>query len=590
MYSYKYHKHNTTAHTYRKSSYTHAACSLPSLSAAANASGGTSPYTYLWNPTGQTTASATGLSVGTYTISVTDKNHCTVSAAVTITQPTPLIANITATTNASCYGQNSGSATVSVSGGIVPYSYSWAPSGGSNATGTSLSAGTYTVTVKDAYGCTETLKTTITQPNAISINITGQPIRCLGKSSSFTANVTGGTSPYQYNWNGVGLIGSTTSATVTILPPGNQTYTVTVTDAHGCTQNGYLTFTFPPPLAVTASSSIVACSGRSATLCATATGGTGGDTYFWAPVNLTSPCVTIPVSLSTVYTITVRDNCGVFTSATTSIRVNPPPAVNFSSDAYQGCAPFCVQFRNLTASMGGREEYIWNFGNGDSVMEENPIYCYPKSGIYNVTLTVISDSGCSSTLTKDNMVTVYNKPLAAFTYSPQQVSILSPTVQFTDESSDKTGIIYRLWNFGDDEGKDSSMSTQLSPSHTYHDTGYYCTSLVIMDPHGCTDTATNCLVIEPLYSLYIPSAFTPNGDGLNDVFKPVGEYLSNFSMYIFDRWGMEIFHSDNINNGWNGAINGIGSICQEDTYIYKITVTDAEGNLHSYVGNVTLLK
>ena len=568
--------------------FTHASCGLANGTATANAAGGTTPYTYLWNPGGQTNMTATNLLAGSYTVTVTDKDHCTASASVTVTQPSAVLATITATTNINCYGFNDGSATVSASGGTGPYGYTWTPAGGNAATAPNLSAGTYVVTVKDANGCTVTATATLTQPNALNVTVSGPQIRCLGNTGTFTANVTGGTGPFSYNWSGAGVIGSNTNATVSLRPPGNQTYTVQVTDAHGCTTNGYVSFSFPPPLAVTINTAPINCSGRSATLCALATGGTGGDTYLWEPVNLSSPCVTIPVSVNTIYTITVTDNCSVSATATTTIHVNPPPAVNFSSNTIQGCEPLCVQFRNLTASSGGKEEYIWAFGNGDTVLEENPIYCYTSNGLYSVTLTVISDSGCSSTLSKVGMINVYNRPVASFTYSPQVPTILDPTVQFTDKSNDLSGIIYRLWNFGDTG--DSSASNLQNPAHTYKDTGSYCASLIVMDPHGCTDTTTNCLVIEPQYNLYIPSAFTPNGDGIDDEFKPVGQYIKSFDMYIFDRWGLQLYHTTDINQGWNGSVHGSGSTAQEDTYIYKITVTDAQDNQHSYIGNVTLLK
>ena len=568
--------------------FTHASCGLANGTATANAAGGTTPYTYLWNPGGQTNMTATNLLAGSYTVTVTDKDHCTASASVTVTQPSAVLATITATTNINCYGFNDGSATVSASGGTGPYGYTWTPAGGNAATAPNLSAGTYVVTVKDANGCTVTATATLTQPNALNVTVSGPQIRCLGNTGTFTANVTGGTGPFSYNWSGAGVIGSNTNATVSLRPPGNQTYTVQVTDAHGCTTNGYVSFSFPPPLAVTINTAPINCSGRSATLCALATGGTGGDIYLWEPVNLSSPCVTIPVSVNTIYTITVTDNCSVSATATTTIHVNPPPAVNFSSNTIQGCEPLCVQFRNLTASSGGKEEYIWAFGNGDTVLEENPIYCYTSNGLYSVTLTVISDSGCSSTLSKVGMINVYNRPVASFTYSPQVPTILDPTVQFTDKSNDLSGIIYRLWNFGDTG--DSSASNLQNPAHTYKDTGSYCASLIVMDPHGCTDTTTNCLVIEPQYNLYIPSAFTPNGDGIDDEFKPVGQYIKSFDMYIFDRWGLQLYHTTDINQGWNGSVHGSGSTAQEDTYIYKITVTDAQDNQHSYIGNVTLLK
>jgi gliding motility-associated-like protein len=187
------------------------------------------------------------------------------------------------------------------------------------------------------------------------------------------------------------------------------------------------------------------------------------------------------------------------------------------------------------------------------------------------------------------MITVYTKPIANFIASPQPTDILSPAIQFTDKSIDASGIVYWGWNFGDNRG-DSSISALENPSHTYADTGTFCVKLGIINPHGCVDTAIDCIVIDPIFALYIPSAFSPNGNGLNDVFMAKGNDVKTFEMYIFDRWGAELFHSTSINDGWPGTVNGGSSICQEDTYIYLIKVTDHKNKLHSYTGRVTLIK
>ncbi len=165
------------------------------------------------------------------------------------------------------------------------------------------------------------------------------------------------------------------------------------------------------------------------------------------------------------------------------------------------------------------------------------------------------------------------------------MDIANPEVQFTDNSSGKYPIAEWYWQLGD-----GSTSSDKDPSHTYGDTGTYCATLVITDIHGCVDTATNCLVVSPLFTLYIPDAFSPNGDGVNDVFMPKGTYIKDFEMYIYDRWGMQLFHSDNIMNGWNGTVRGGNTICQEDTYVYQIFVTDTRDNKHAYNGSVTLIK
>ena len=299
-----------------------------------------------------------------------------------------------------------------------------------------------------------------------------------------------------------------------------------------------------------------------------------------------TPCITITPTVTTTYTFTVTDNCGAVATSTITVNINPYPNIQLSADIYNGCAPLCIQFRNGATVQGGTAQYVWTFGTGDTAQEANPIYCYKKNGTFDVTLTATSDSGCSATLKKSGAISVYSRPVAAFAYSPSTLSSINPLVQFTNQSTDINGIQAQWWNFGDG----SEISTEMSPSHTYQDTGSYCPSLVVMNEHGCTDTTTNCLVINPAYTLYIPSAFSPNGDGVNDVFQPVGKYIKSFEMYIFDRWGMQLYHTTDITKGWKGTVGGGSNVQQEDTYIYKINVTDAMGVSHSYVGNVSIIK
>lgn len=568
--------------------FTHASCNLANGTATASVTGGTGPYVYSWNPSGETTATATGLKIGSYTVSVTDNNHCTTSATVTVTQPSLVTATIGSVINVSCNNGGNGSATVTASGGTTPYTYLWSPGGNTNANATGLFALSYTATVTDANGCTVTAGITLTEPPPLTMTITEPKLICKDSTGILVANPNGGSAPYTYHWS-TGY--TSTTNTVTITPKTTSNYSVLVTDGNGCTETGQITLQYGPSFSVDISGKKAVCIGDSAYVCATAVGGVGSDTYIWEPLGNTNSCVELSPPAAggaATYTLSVVDGCGLTVTVTTTITANPDPAVNMYADFYQGCSPFCVKFHNATTiTSGGIGQYIWNLGNGDTAHTASPEYCYTQAGTYDVTLTAISDSGCSAALKKVNMITVYTHPDAAFTYSPEPVNMLTPTVQFQDESRDNYGIAYRWWTFGD--GSDST-SNLPDPTHTYQDTGTYCANLIVMNNRGCTDTTTNCLIVEPAFSLYIPSAFTPNGDGLNDVFKPVGKYIRNFEMYIFDRWGMEIFHSTDINDGWNGTVHGGSEVSQEDIYVYKISVTDSRGEQHSYVGNVTLLK
>jgi hypothetical protein len=199
-------------------------------SGIATPSGGTSPYTYLWSPGGQTTSTATGLCAGTFQVTVTDANGCTANGVVTISNPTVLSATVTCT-NASCFGGNNGSAAATQTGGTPGYTYSWSPGGQTTANSTGLSAGTYTCTVTDANGCTATASCSVTQPGtAVSVTTASTGATCgTCPNGSTSATASGGVGPYTYSWSPGGCAASNCTG----LIPG--TYTVTVTDANGCT-------------------------------------------------------------------------------------------------------------------------------------------------------------------------------------------------------------------------------------------------------------------------------------------------------------------------------------------------------------------
>ena len=474
------------------------------------------------------------------------------------------------------------SAILTVSGGV---SYTWSTGATtSSITVTPVITTIYTVGVSNGT-CTKDTSIVVTVHPTPTVVVTGPGTLCSGGSGTLTATVSGGTAPYTYDWTP----GTGSTSSISVTPASTQTYTVDITDANGCSTSAEVSVTIGgSTLGVTIDGNTSLCAGSSTTICATATGGTGGNTYVWEPGGFNAACITVAPGTTTIYTVTVQDNCGTTVNANITVNVNPAPAISFSAALYQGCAPLCTQFYNTTTiSQGGMAQYEWSFGNGDTAQIKSPTYCYPGAGTYDVSLTVTSDSGCSSTLKKTSIITVYDHPVASFSYTPQGATILSPTVQFTNSSIDAYGIAGWVWTFGE---SGDSISTAENPAHTYADTGMYCAKLVVMDIHGCMDTAIHCLDIGPAFNLYIPSAFTPNGDGMNDVFLAKGDYVKSFEMEIYDRWGMQLFQSNDMAVGWNGTVHGGSTIAQQDTYVYKINVTDTHDNVYSYTGNVTLLK
>ena len=178
-------------------------------------------------------------------------------------------------------------------------------------------------------------------------------------------------------------------------------------------------------------------------------------------------------------------------------------------------------------------------------------------------------------------------PVANFDMTPHSGTILNPLINFTDQS---VGAAQWLWNFGDIMNSGSIIK---HPSYTYSDIGSYIVSLFVTNSEGCTDSVSHTIVIKSGFAIYIPDAFTPNGDKLNDFFAPAGSELDvpgNFEMSIIDRWGEEVYHTTDIAKPWNGNFKNESEILQQDVYVYKIGVKDASGKLHHYMGHVTLIK
>ncbi|MES2284853.1 MAG: PKD domain-containing protein [Bacteroidota bacterium] len=280
--------------------------------------------------------------------------------------------------------------------------------------------------------------------------------------------------------------------------------------------------------------------------------------------------------------------CGDSVSKITII--NPNPVVNFISNDTIGCEPLCVNFQNLSSIPTGLNvSQQWNFGDSSPInTSQNPNYCYSNDSLYSqnsfmVSLIVTSDSGCVTTRIENNYITVFPNPNAAFTATPTIATITDPVISFTNLSS---GTNYWNWNLGD---TDTSSSFMPLP-HAYADIGNYTIALITSNQFNCTDTAFQTIVIEPDFLFYIPNAFTPDGDGVNDTFIGKGVFIKEFEMTIFDRWGNLIYKTTDINKPWDGKANRGNEIAQGDVYIYVVKIIDIKDKSHGFKGVVTLLK
>jgi hypothetical protein len=320
------------------------------------ASGGTAPFTYLWSPTGGTSATTTGRPVGAYTCTITDAVGCSTSKNFTITQPPAISTASWSQTNIACNGGSTGAASVSPSGGTAPYTYSWS-NGPTTQSITGLAAGIYTVTVTDNNSCTATRNYTITQPTAVSASAVQTNVACNGGTNG-AINLTpfGGTSGYTFNW-GSGI----TTEDRTGLAAG--TYSVTITDANGCT--GISSYTITQPTAISGSAVVtnVACNGgANGAINLTPSGGTPGYTYNWGGGITTEDRTGLAAG---AYSVTITDANGC--SAIRGFTVTQPTSALTSTEVSKTNI-LCFGGNNGSATIsvsGGTAGYSYNWTPGN---------------------------------------------------------------------------------------------------------------------------------------------------------------------------------------------------------------------------------
>ncbi|MFM2285600.1 MAG: hypothetical protein RLZZ543_1097 [Bacteroidota bacterium] len=257
--------------------------------------------------------------------------------------------------------------------------------------------------------------------------------------------------------------------------------------------------------------------------------------------------------------------------------------VDFDVDSRNACEPANLVFENNSDYSPGALFY-WDFGDGTSSTLANPTHIYDEAGTYTLSLTVQNIVGCTDTVTTSypNFITIRPKPNAGLIASPTTQSILTPIVTFTDASTEYSG----SWlNPGTGEHIDNPTT-----DYTYSEPGNYKAYLIAVNEADCYDTAYVNIKIEPIFSCYIPNAFSPNGDGMNEYFSPQGEGFLTYEFVIFDRWGEEIFSTKDYENRWDGRANGGKKIAQSGVYNYKVWIRDVNREDHVFTGMVVLVR
>jgi gliding motility-associated-like protein len=603
------------------------------------ATGGTTPYTYHWGSTTTGINTQTGFAAGTYTMTVSDAGSCSVTLIDSITQPSAILV-LPIDTNVTCPGGSDGSIHLSVSGGTPGYSYIWSGTSQTTQVVTGLSATTYQVTVTDSKGCQKDTFTTLTSPAPFVINKSTIPDSC-SYNSNGSANivVTGATPGYKYKWSTGDSISAISNLSIGV-------YHFTVTDTLGCLFTDTLAVTSPLPISLTPGTTSVHCYNDSnGTAAISASGGTPGYTYLW---NTGANTDVINNLKPGSYAVTVTDN-NLCTVSLTSIVVDNPTSLSaYTSDTPQACLAL-TDGSAIIHTSGGTPvySYQWAIGGTDSIINNlsagtylvtvtDANGClYPDSVVVSLSPPLILDTivvqpTCAPFANGSIKVNVSGgNPLYSYIWNRPGVSSLetqlapgSYSVTVTDSrgctSSDSFFLSYTAAlsvEAGIDDTIDlgnqailtatvtstSSVSYVWSPD--YHISCNTCVStdvapyqtltymVSVTDATGCTATDSVTVHVNSVHDLYVPNAFTPNGDGNNDYFAAFGNKKAWKYVHarIFNRWGELVFESNDIDFKWDGKFKG--EFQDPGVYVYLIDVTFIDDySIGKLKGSVTLIR
>jgi gliding motility-associated-like protein len=569
---------------------------------AANCGPGVGPPSYQWTPSAGVVSpnSATTLtqitSPTTFVVRLnTFGQPWCASTDTVIVQPPSVLFNDSLVVDALCHDSD-GTITIISTGTGGPWNYAWTDASGAIVQTTSASngdvlemvAGNYQVIVTEGpngNNCIDTLVATILAPTPLEwALVPNDTTICRTGTAQLTAAVLGGTAPYELVWD-QGLGGNGPHA-VTLTDP--LTYTVFAIDEHGCELAAVsATVDVLDPFTMEPLADLSECLGIPVNFGAwNAAGGNGDLAYDWGSGPGASNTLTVTPTTDTTICVTVVDGCETppLTSCAELTLLRTPP-MNYSADTILGCAPFPVEF-NFVDTTGGAlitwvlEDHVPT--PGDTTF----FHTFGHAGTFDVGVEVVWPNGCSTDTTIVDMVQVLAVPVAELAWNA--ASVLEPEVLFQDLSF--PNVVSWLWTF-----HDGTTSVEQEPTYTYPTDigGDYPVSLVVRNALGCVDSISRIVQVEDLYVVFIPNAFTPNNDGDNDSWGVGGNDIAEeeFDLRVFDRWGTEVFATEDRFTAWDGTMsNAGGSVLAEGVYAYRLAVRSSLTQQERIIlGHVTLL-
>jgi gliding motility-associated-like protein len=496
-----------------------------------------------------------------------------VTSQITVIPEIPT-ASVDPVTSTICNGQ-SVNLTVSATG-TPPFTYAWLPNVGlSSPTGGNVAASpnattTYIVTVTDSLACTSTASATV-NVNPLPVITATASVNPVCQNHTSIISASGGQT---YQW---GALGAGQSHTVS--PSATTTYQITGTDLNGCTGTAGVTLQVNavPDISINNQSPDI-CEGENASLIAS-----GGDTYEWNTGD-TDSFLTVTPALTSTYQVTGTDVNGCTHSATSVVNVHSEPVVDFIANPSSGCIPLNVNFSQQVVSGDPISSYYWEFGTngfyGSSDLG-NPNKVFSQAGSYDVSLAVSTVFGCKDTLMKQFFVNANPNPVASFSADPQIAELGDAYISFIDAS---LGATNWFWDFGD-----GYSATEQNPVHLYEIAGQIPVILLVSNDYGCKDSTRRYVQIIHNIAFYVPNAFTPGENGVNDTFGPTGVGIQEIKFYVYDRWGKLVFYSNHLDKKWDGRINGFLPYTTS-VYLWKAEVIYTNNIKEHFAGNVVLLR
>ena len=463
---------------------------------------------------------------------------------------------------------NDGSASVNVSNYVGTPTYQWSPGGSTNSSISNLVPGTYTCTIGFLTPCpyTETVTAVVTGTQVINSQMSSTPSTCGSASGTATANVSGGTGPYTFSWN---TNPPQNTATASGLIPG--TYSVIIQDNNNCSVTQTVTVgNVQPSLSVNDSIISSTCGQNNGAIYITSmNGGTTPYSYSWNSGQVTADIGNIGPGN---YTLTVTDlqNC---------VWSFPYLVPNMAS------LPFVVSQTNDTCNqevgaasisiLNGVPPYVFNWSTVPT--QTGSVATGLSQGIYTVSVADASGCGTIVSYTINNVTDVFSGSVTVDPVYPQAGVPFTITLNGLNS-----------WTIDQSNWPDGTVSNSANSTLTIQDFGIYPGSFFLISNNNCLDTLEYSVFVKDKMTLYVPNAFTPNGDGKNEMFKAYGTLIKVFHMLIFDRWGNLIFESSSLGRGWDGTFKG--EKVMNDVYVWKIYATDFYDEEHVMIGHVTVVR